>query len=108
MKTINSFRSKLFALTLAITASVASFAYDDTLAMSARVRARSLLRRELIVFISLLFTRLYIWVSYGVPIVIYRVSNVYLSYMYRISTVIDSGEIADFCCKGTAFPKTLQ
>ena len=34
-------------------------------------------------------------VSYGVSIVIYRISIVYLSYMYRISTVIDSGEIAD-------------
>ena len=45
------------------------------------------------------------WVSYGVPIVIYRVSNVYLSYMYRISTVIDSGEIADFAAKVLLFLK---
>ena len=44
-------------------------------------------------------------VSYGVPIVIYRVSNVYLSYMYRISTVIDSGEIADSAAKVLLFPK---
>ena len=42
--------------------------------------------------------RLYIGVSYGVPIVIYRISNVYLSYIYRISTVIDSGEIAYYRC----------
>ena len=29
MKTINSFRSKLFALTLALVAGVSSFAYDE-------------------------------------------------------------------------------
>ena len=40
--------------------------------------------------------------------VIYHVSIVYLTYIYRVSNVIDSGEIADFCCKGTAFPETLQ
>ena len=34
-------------------------------------------------------------VSYGVPIVIYRISIVYVPYIYRISTVIDSGETAD-------------
>ena len=33
--------------------------------------------------------------SYGTPILIYRVSNVYLSYIYRVSTVVDSGQIAD-------------
>ena len=44
-------------------------------------------------------------VSYGVPIVIYRVSNVYLSYMYRISTVIDSGEIGFSIAKILLFPK---
>ena len=55
--------------------------------------------------VSTIIYRLYIGVSYGVPIVIYRVSNVYLSYMYRISTVIDSGEIADYAAKVLLFPK---
>ena len=32
---------------------------------------------------------------YGMPILIYRVSIVYLPYIYRVSTVIDSGEIAE-------------
>ena len=32
---------------------------------------------------------------YGMPILIYRVSIVYLRYMYRVSTVIDSGEIEE-------------
>ena len=44
-------------------------------------------------------------VSYGVPIVIYRVSNVYLSYIYRISTVIDSGEIGFSAAKVLLFLK---
>ena len=33
--------------------------------------------------------------SYGTPILIYRVSNVYLSYIYRVSTVVDGGQIED-------------
>ena len=32
---------------------------------------------------------------HGTPILIYRVSNVYLSYIYRVSTVFDSGQIED-------------
>ena len=32
---------------------------------------------------------------HGTPILIYRVSNVYLSYIYRVSTVVDSGQIED-------------
>ena len=43
--------------------------------------------------------------SYGMPILIYRVSNVYLSYMYRISTVIDSGEIGFSAAKVLLFIK---
>ena len=33
---------------------------------------------------------------HGTPILIYRVSNVYLSYIYRVSTVVDSGQIEFF------------
>ena len=44
-------------------------------------------------------------VSYGVPILMYRVSNVYLSYMYRISTVIDNGEIGFSAAKVVLFLK---
>ena len=41
----------------------------------------------------------------GTPISIYRISNVYLTYIYRVSTVIDSGEIADFAAKVLLFQK---
>ena len=33
--------------------------------------------------------------SYGMNRVIYRLSNVYLSYIYRVSTVVDSEMIAE-------------
>ena len=33
--------------------------------------------------------------SYGTPILIYRVSNVYLPCIYRVSTVVDSEQTAD-------------
>ena len=33
--------------------------------------------------------------SYGVPILIYRLSTVYVPYIYRISTVVDSRLIAE-------------
>ena len=32
----------------------------------------------------------------GTPISIYRISNVYLTYIYRISTVVYSGEIGSY------------
>ena len=33
--------------------------------------------------------------SYGTPIRIHRLSTVYLPYIYRISTVVNSGKIAE-------------
>ena len=39
--------------------------------------------------------KVFLWCGYTNVPFIYRVSIVYLSYIYRVSTVIDSGEIAE-------------